>query len=105
MLLWTEWFRCVLELRKACSRNRTFLWMCLVLVGFSIRTELLGVSSFVRSCFLRPEKLSYHVTREAQICDVSIQEGDILPQGTIVDPCAPPARLLPIMLTWAGGSP
>src|SRR2546422_6754103 len=56
MLLWTEWFRCVLELRKACSRNRTFLWMCLVLVGFSIRTELLGVSSFVRSCFLRPEK-------------------------------------------------
>jgi hypothetical protein len=56
MLLWTEWFRCVLELRKACSRNRTFLWMCLVLVGFSIRTELLGVSSFVRSCFLRAEK-------------------------------------------------
>src|SRR2546426_1998464 len=56
MLLWTEWFRCVLELRKACSRNRTFLWMCLVLVGFSIRTELLGASSFVRSCFLRPEK-------------------------------------------------
>ena len=56
MLLWFEWYRCVRELRQACSRNRTFLWMCLVLVGFSIRTELFGVTSFVRSCFLRPEK-------------------------------------------------
>ena len=56
MLLWLEWYRCVRELRPACSRNRTFLWMCLVLVGFSIRTELFGVTSFVRSCFLRPEK-------------------------------------------------
>jgi len=56
MLLWLEWYRCVRELRGACSRNRTFLWMCLVLVGFSIRTELFGVTSFVRSCFLRPEK-------------------------------------------------
>jgi len=56
MQLWFEWYRCVRELRGACSRNRTFLWMCLVLVGFSIRTELFGVTSFVRSCFLRPEK-------------------------------------------------
>lgn len=56
MALWINWFRCVLELRKACSRRRTFVWMCLVLVGFSIRTELLGVTSFVRSCCLRPEK-------------------------------------------------
>ncbi len=56
MVLWIEWFRCVLALRNACSRKRTFVWMCLVLVGFSIRTELLGVSSFVRSCFLIPEK-------------------------------------------------
>jgi len=56
MQLWIEWFRGVVQLRKACSRKRTFVWMCLVLVGFSIRTELLGVSSFVRSCFLQPEK-------------------------------------------------
>ena len=56
MKLWIEWFRCVGQLRTACSRKRTFVWMCLVLVGFSIRTELLGVTSFVRSCFLRPEK-------------------------------------------------
>jgi hypothetical protein len=56
MRLWIEWYRCARELRNACSRKRTFLWMCLVLVGFSIRTELFGVTSFVRSCFLRPEK-------------------------------------------------
>ena len=58
MVLWIEWFRCVLCLRNACARKRTFLWMCLALVGFSIRTELLGVTSFVRSCFLKAEK--YH---------------------------------------------
>lgn len=56
MTLWIEWFRCALELRQACSRGRTFVWMCLVLVGFCIRVDLLGVTSFVRSCFLRPEK-------------------------------------------------
>lgn len=56
MALWIEWFRCVLELRRACSRRSTFVWMCLVLVGFSIRTDLLGVTSFVRACFLRPVK-------------------------------------------------
>ena len=56
MALWLQWFRCVLELRNACSRRRTFVWMCLALAGFSIRTELLGVTSFVRSCFLQPKK-------------------------------------------------
>jgi len=55
MQLWIEWYRCVLELRPACSRTRTFLWMCLVLVGFSIRRDLLGVTSFVRALHLRPE--------------------------------------------------
>lgn len=56
MQLWLEWYRRVRELRGACSRTRTFLWMCLVLVGFSTRTDLFGVTSFVRACFLRPEK-------------------------------------------------
>jgi len=56
MTLWIEWFLCVRELRQACSRGRTFVWMCLVLVGFCLRVDLLGVTSFVRSCFLRPEK-------------------------------------------------
>jgi hypothetical protein len=56
MRLWIEWFLAVCQLRAACSRKRSFLWMCLALVGFSIRTETFGVTSFVRSCFLRPQK-------------------------------------------------
>ncbi|MEW6747562.1 MAG: transposase [Planctomycetota bacterium] len=54
MRLWIAWFGAVLELREACSRKRTFLWICLVLVGFCIRGHLLGVTSFVRACFLLP---------------------------------------------------
>jgi len=53
MDLWISWFDAVLALRQACARKRTFLWMTLVLVGFSIRDDLLGVSSFVRACLLK----------------------------------------------------
>ena len=49
MTLWLEWFRCVLDLRPACSRARTFLWMSLALLGLSVRAELGGVTSFVRA--------------------------------------------------------
>jgi DDE superfamily endonuclease len=53
MLLWGEWFRCVQALRPACARHRTFVWMSLVLAGLSIRTDLAGVSSFVRALGLK----------------------------------------------------
>ena len=53
MSLWTAWFRCVLQLRGACSRSRTFSWMVVALIGFSVREDLLGVSSWVRSLRLR----------------------------------------------------
>ena len=56
MELWISWFDAVLALRQACARNRTFLWMTLVRVGFSIRDDLLGVSSFIRACFLKGTK-------------------------------------------------
>ena len=35
-------------------RTRTFLWMALCLAGFTIRKELLGVTSFVRALGLQP---------------------------------------------------
>lgn len=54
MTLWLEWFRCVRLLRPACSRNATFLWMSLALAGLSIRSELAGVTSFVRALWLKP---------------------------------------------------
>ena len=56
MELWIQWFRCVCALRPACTRTRTFMWMTLALVGFSIRADLLGVTSFVRACFLQPKR-------------------------------------------------
>ncbi|MBE3118137.1 MAG: transposase [Candidatus Atribacteria bacterium] len=56
MELWISWFEGVLALRPACGRKRTFLWMTLVLVGFSIRGDLLGVTSFIRACFLEDTK-------------------------------------------------
>lgn len=59
MALWMEWFRCVHQLRGACSRHATFLWMMLVLASMAIRSDLLGVTSFVRGSFLEPH--CYHL--------------------------------------------
>ena len=49
MRLWQEWMRCVQTLRPACGRQRTFIWMCVLLAGLSIRSDLAGVSSIVRA--------------------------------------------------------
>jgi len=54
MRLWMVWFEAVAHLRPACARGRTFCWMVLVLMGLSIRTELAGVTSFVRVLELSP---------------------------------------------------
>jgi hypothetical protein len=54
MKLFIPWFLCVCELRKACSYRATFMWMCLVLVGLSIRHDLAGVTSLVRAGWLVP---------------------------------------------------
>ena len=53
MQLWINWFRCVKELRGACSRQRSFVWMAIILAAMSVRTECLGVTSFIRSSFLQ----------------------------------------------------
>jgi hypothetical protein len=53
MQLWIKRFGCVRELRGACSRQRTFVWMAIVLAAMSVRTECLGVTSFIRSAFLQ----------------------------------------------------
>ena len=49
MALWTLWWQWSSALRPACSRNRTFLWMLVVLAGFSVREDLLGATSIVRA--------------------------------------------------------
>ena len=53
-MLWRHWWNLVCELRPACARTRTFLWMSLCLAGFSTRKDLLGVTSIVRALGLEP---------------------------------------------------
>lgn len=54
MALWREWWRWAKPLREACSRQRTFMWLLAVLMGFCVRDELLGVTSLVRALGLEP---------------------------------------------------
>lgn len=53
MRLWFEFWRWCAPLRKACARNRTFLWMSAVLAGFCVREDMRGVTSIVRSLGLQ----------------------------------------------------
>lgn len=53
-MLWNDWWILVCELRSACARNQTFLWMALCLAGMTTRKDLLGVTSIVRALGLAP---------------------------------------------------
>ena len=53
-MLWNHWWNLVCELRPACARSRTFLWMSLCLAGMTARKDLQGVTSIVRSLGLKP---------------------------------------------------
>jgi len=53
-MLWNHWWNLVCELRPACARTRTFLWMSLCLMGMTTRKDLLGVTSIVRALGLEP---------------------------------------------------
>jgi hypothetical protein len=53
MELWLHWFSAVWQLRSACSRLRTFLWLSVCLAGMCIRPDLFGVTSIVRAFGLK----------------------------------------------------
>jgi hypothetical protein len=53
-MLWTQWWELVCELRPACARTRTFLWMAVCLAGMTTRKDLMGVTSTVRALGLVP---------------------------------------------------
>lgn len=53
MQLWVQWWRVVGQLRPACSRFRTFLWMGASLAGMTVRVDLMGVTSLVRALGLK----------------------------------------------------
>lgn len=55
MELWSFWWSVMMLLRPAFPRQRTFLWFVSAVCGFCIRTDLLGVTSFVRCLGLKPE--------------------------------------------------
>ena len=49
MSLWMHWWNAIRQLRPAFSRRQTFLWFATAVAGFTVRTDLLGVTSFVRA--------------------------------------------------------
>lgn len=53
MQIWIEWWNVVRELRPACSRTRSFLWLVLSLAGLCTRSDLAGVTSIVRALGLK----------------------------------------------------
>ena len=53
MLLWSHWWVMVSQLRSACSRQRTFLWLAATLAAMGVRRDLGGVTSFVRTLGLQ----------------------------------------------------
>jgi len=53
-MLWKHWWKLVCELRPACARTRTFLWMTVCLAGMTTRKDLMGVTSIVRALGLVP---------------------------------------------------
>ena len=53
-MLWIDWWNFVRQLRPACARTRSFLWMALCLAGMTTRKDLLGVTSIVRALGLAP---------------------------------------------------
>jgi len=54
MLLWSHWWVIVSQLRPACSRQRSFLWLAVTLAAMGVRRDLGGVTSFVRALGLKP---------------------------------------------------
>ncbi len=53
MELWIYWWKVVIQLRPACSRKRTFLWLAACLAGMTVRNDLWGATSIVRALGLK----------------------------------------------------
>jgi hypothetical protein len=53
MELWQAWLSVVYEFQPACARVSTFYWLVIILASFTVRSDHVGVSSFVRCHWLR----------------------------------------------------
>ena len=49
MSLWMHWWNAIWRLRLAFSRLQTFLWFATAVAGFTVRMDMLGVTSIVRA--------------------------------------------------------
>jgi DDE superfamily endonuclease len=54
MKLWNIWLSVVNQLEGAFSRKKTFFWFVLVLIGFTIKFDAMGVTSLARGVGLLP---------------------------------------------------
>jgi len=54
MELWNIWYDLVNELFASCSRKRTFYWLITILIGFTIKSDFVGVTSIARGVGLLP---------------------------------------------------
>lgn len=54
MQLWSKWQFVVNQLESAFSRKKTFCWFVLVLIGFTIKFDAIGVTSLARGVGLLP---------------------------------------------------
>jgi hypothetical protein len=53
MELWIEWWDRVRQLRPAFRRTRTFVWFAVALAATCVRSDLVGVTSFIRALGLQ----------------------------------------------------
>ena len=61
-MLWLTWIDMIWHLRNAFSRQKTFCWFVVALIGFSTRMDCLGVASIIRSLGLGEK--SYECLRQ-----------------------------------------
>jgi hypothetical protein len=54
MELWRQWLALVNQLDGAFSRRKTFFWFVIVLIGFTIKFDAMGVTSLARGVGLLP---------------------------------------------------
>ena len=54
MKLWNEWLKQVILLKSSCNNYITFFWLLAILIAFSVRSDIAGVTSFVRCLELKP---------------------------------------------------
>jgi len=48
-MLWTHWWNLLTQLRSACARTRTFLWMATCVAGMTVRRDIVGATSIIRA--------------------------------------------------------